>query len=100
MQHVYAASIAFSVTCVLAVGILYFDYGFWHDTYTRKEQLEVSYKKTEQDVQEVSPKSMLGDFLHEASNRLETISVDRKNFLEGREVYEGATTTETVPFEQ
>jgi len=91
IQRVYAATFAGIVTGLVAVAILYFDYGFWHERYSRTEQLTTSSvltKTVDEDMVTVqSPGEMIGDFFKEASTKLQTIKVTRPDMLEGKEVY-------------
>jgi glycerol uptake facilitator-like aquaporin len=69
MQHVYGIIFSAAITAFLGAAILYFDYGFWRDTYNRSEIIET--KETQKaNVTTQSPGDMIGGFLHEASNRI------------------------------
>jgi hypothetical protein len=87
----YAATFAGIVTGLVAVAILYFDYGFWHERYSRTEQLStasIQTKTVDDDMVTVqSPGEMIGDFFKEASTKLQTIKVTKPEMLEGKEVY-------------
>jgi hypothetical protein len=91
MQHVYAVFFAGAITAIAASGILYYDYGFWRDTYHRGEtnDLVVVEKKNvdTQDVITQSPGQMMGDFLKEAGDRFRSIHVNSKDILQGKEEY-------------
>jgi hypothetical protein len=88
MQHVFALAVSGAVTTLLGIGILYFDYGFWHERYSRNE---TATKKTviskKEEVPTVSPGQMLGGFLKEASVRIEAIKNDKIISLDGKEIY-------------
>ena len=85
MQHIYAAIFAGSITFLLAITILYFDYGFWHERYRRDEVLETDTASQQVAVQ--SPGDMIGGFLKEAGEKLKTIDISGSNLLEGKDVY-------------
>ena len=97
MRHVYAAIFAGGCTCILAATILYFDYGFWHERYSRSDTLEVTEVKNINDSQisVLSPGAMISDFFKEAIVKLGTIDLSRKNLLEGKDIYikEAATSS-------
>jgi hypothetical protein len=88
MQHVYALSISGCVTAIIAAGILYFDYGFWQDTYKREEKLEVITKELEDPkLNTFSPREMMGSFFREAGERIKAIQLHNPSLLEGKEDY-------------
>lgn len=86
MQHVYAATFAGAITALAAATILYFDYGFWHERYSRNEVVEV---QTVNDplVTVQSPGEMIGGFFKEASQKLKAINTSSSSILEGKETY-------------
>jgi hypothetical protein len=87
MQHVYAAVFAGFITVLLGVMILYFDYGFWHERYSREETLEEVQVPSVAPVEVRSPGDMLGGFFKEARSRLDTIKTSSSSLLEGKETY-------------
>ncbi len=94
MQHVYAALFAGSITAVIAVAILYFDYGFWRERYSRTEIVKESVvKNSPQEVETVSPGEMMGGFFKEASARVQSIKNQKIELLQGKEVYSSGSTT-------
>ncbi len=88
MQHMYAAIFAGSVTVLLAVAILYFDYGFWHERYHRTDTVEVvlSQEKNSNAVTE-SPGEMVEGFFKEVSKRVKEIGVSGEEVFDGKDVY-------------
>lgn len=87
MQHVYAAIFAGSITMIIAAFILYVDYGFWHETYSRQEVIEVK-DTTEPMVTVQSPGDMMGGFFKEARDRVQTINISSpSNVLKGTDSY-------------
>ena len=93
MKHVYAVIFAGAVTMCIAVVILYVDYGFWHETYSRADVVEsidsqMAADSNDSAVTVVSPGAMIGDFFRQASDKIKTIDVTiPKNLLEGKENY-------------
>jgi ABC-type lipoprotein release transport system permease subunit len=89
MQHVYAALFAGTITFVLAVGVLYFDYGFWSETYSRHESSsgDMTITSPQEEITTQSPKDMMNDFFKEASKKLQAINVDKKEFFNSKETY-------------
>lgn len=87
MQHVYAAFFAGAVTVLIAAIILYFDYGFWHERYSRTELVETNAVVEDSMVTVQSPTEMLGGFFKEASQRLQSIKTGSSSLLEGKDVY-------------
>ena len=86
MRHVYAAFFSGCITLLLAIIILYFDYGFWHERYSRQEIIETnnSTAHTSQ-VTVQSPTAMIGSFFQEAKDKLGTIRNATTSILEGLE---------------
>lgn len=83
-QHIAAGVFAGIITACIAAVILYYDYGFWHDTYSNKEEKSVV-EDTMVTVQ--SPSEMIGGFLKEATAKFNDVTVSRKNILEGKDIY-------------
>lgn len=97
MQHLYALSFSGVITVLLAISILYFDYGFWHERYSRSEELVPATLEQAKPVTETaSPGSMIGGFFREASDRAKAVKANTPRFLEGKETYtkDSASTTE------
>ncbi len=86
IQHVYAGFLSGGVTLILAISILYFDYGFWRTRYVRVEDTPAS-KKQQQGITTQSPLDMMSSFLSEARNQLSSIGSSGSGLLEGKEVY-------------
>lgn len=86
MQHVYALLFSGVITTIIAIIILYSNYGFWRDTYIRSDT-GVATGNGDTNIITESPKDVIGSFLEEASVRLRAISADKKEFFEGTEVY-------------
>lgn len=91
MQHVYALTFASLVTGLMAAFILYYDYGFWRDTYSRNEVVVSEQAgdgaSKEATVETLSPKDMLGSFLEEAGARYRALATSSKDLLNGKEEY-------------
>lgn len=90
MQHVYAALFAGSITALVAIAILYFDYGLWRETYTRNERGDEFYSASttqEEQAVVVSPSDMIGNFFKEAGDKLEDINSNKTGILEGKDSY-------------
>jgi hypothetical protein len=98
MQHVYALFISGVITMVLASAILYFDYGYWHERYSRSDAMITDTEMKNAPVtQTVSPGEMLGDFFKEASVRIQALNETKATILDGKEVYsKDSTTTENT----
>ena len=86
MQHVYAAIFAGTITVLLGVIILYYDYGFWRTRYDRNEKI-LEKDTTDPMVTVLSPSKMIGGFFKEAGTRFKTIKKDSSNFIQGKEEY-------------
>ena len=86
MQHVYSLVFSGTVTILLAVAILYFDYGFWHDKYSSKDIVETKEQKSEV-IEYESPGHLMGNFFKEAAVRINTIKESKPSFLESKELY-------------
>lgn len=93
MQHMYALLFSGVVTAILGAAILYFDYGFWHERYSRSEVMVTNTEvKAAPEVTTISPGEMLGSFFKEATIRVQAIK--ETTILEGKEIYlKEATTT-------
>ena len=95
IQHLYAFLFAGSVTFILAVTILYFDYGYWRDRYERSNDILVGDTGT-QDVSSpvkqpkkegYSPFEMLHSFVGEAQQQFNKIGTTEANFLKNKDTY-------------
>jgi hypothetical protein len=84
MKHVYALTLAGSVTALIAFVILYVDYGFWHERYTSEDSLSVVKAATPESE---SPGKMLSEFFVEAKTRLHEVNTTGRNMLDGKEEY-------------
>ena len=88
MQEIYAVIFAGSVTIFLGAIILYYDYGFWRDSYDRNEVIQTK-NITKSSTLGESPNEMLGGFLKEAKVRLQAIGNDNNtNLLKGKDTYQ------------
>ena len=91
IRHMYAVFFAGIITCFLGASILYFDYGFWHETYSRGEVIESEVIEnrepltTSSDIE--SPKEMLGNFFKEAKGKLDSISIQGARLPTGKDTY-------------
>lgn len=83
-QHVAAGVFAGIVTALIAAIILYYDYGFWRDTYSKQDENPVV-EDTMVTVQ--SPSEMIGGFLQEATSKFKAINVSKENLLQGKDSY-------------
>jgi hypothetical protein len=94
MQHVYAVVFSAVITSLLASIILYYDYGFWHERYSRDDGLVVQ-KPQGEVVKTQSPGELLGGFLQEAKEKMNSIHNETSNVLQNKEVYtKDASSTE------
>jgi len=88
MQHMYAVAFSATITAMIGAGILYFDYGFWHERYSRSETVATTtIKNVAVQDETVSPGEMMGDFFKEASVRIQSLKDQKVDLLEGKEVY-------------
>ena len=85
MQHVYAVVFSAILTSITASLVLYYDYGFWHEKYTRTE--DTHQVSNSQNVTVQSPGQMLGSFFQEANARFKSINTSTSSMLNGKEVY-------------
>lgn len=81
----HAAIFAGTVTCVLGAAILYSQYGFWRERYSRQE--EITQESSEGKM--VSPDTILSDFFREASVRFTAATGAMGSFLESKDTYSG-----------
>ena len=87
MKHVYAALGAGLITAGLAALILYVDYGYWHEKYSRGEG-DGTEPVAEEMVNVVSPGKMIGAFFQEASKKVKEIDLTvPEGILEGKDNY-------------
>jgi hypothetical protein len=84
IQHAHAAVFAGTITAIIAVFILYYDYGFWHEEYVRGSFGDTSASSS---VVTQTPMESFGRFLSEARERLGGIKDTTGSFFEGRETY-------------
>ena len=75
IQHVHAFVFAGTITGLIAIFILYTDYGFWHETY-------ISAKVQEENAQN---QESLGGFWEEAKSRFQAIR--NGSVLDGMETF-------------
>lgn len=96
MQQLYAFSFSGAITFLLAVSILYFDYGFWHDRYSRSEDLApLAVEQAKPEIETISPGAMVSGFFKEVSDRAKEMKANTPRFLEGKEVYSTSESTST-----
>jgi hypothetical protein len=89
VQHIHAAVFAGSITFLIAVFILYSDYGFWHEKYRREEvsvEASLASSSTKESVPE-SPMDALSRFFSEAHTQFKGVTASSGSFLEGKETY-------------
>lgn len=87
MQHVYAITFAGIITASIASLILYVDYGFWHERYSRGDEVVVSDVKDVEKQATESPSEMVSSFFGEAKEQFSKINTTGKDVLDGKEVY-------------
>ena len=85
----YAATFAACVTAIIAIGILYFDYGFWRERYNRNDIAEVVTTKNSNDqlITVESPGEIISNFFKEASVKVKAINIDKSTLLQGKEEF-------------
>lgn len=87
IQHIYAAVFAGSITIVVAMIILYVDYGFWHERYVRDDLTVASTTASVSTPIPESPGEMFSRFFGEAKGRLHSIDMPTKDMFIGKETY-------------
>jgi hypothetical protein len=89
MQHLYALTAAGSITALIGIAILYFDYGLWQERYDRRETVPVTTVTPEKtsDIEPPSPKTMINSFLDEVGAQLKDLKTKKDSLLEGKETY-------------
>ena len=88
MRHVYAGLFSGAITLLLAAIILYFDYGFWHERYSRQEAIATENLTTNEDQITVqSPTEMMGSFFQEASEKFHAITDATSSIFGGEDTY-------------
>ena len=97
MQHVYAVIFSAVITSLFASIILYYDYGFWHEKYSRSDDL-VNVERNNETKSTQSPGELMGSFLKEAKEKVGSINTDPSSILQTKEVYtkEGTSTESTT----
>ncbi len=90
IQHIHAAIFSGALTTLIAVVVLYADYGFWQEKYVRNDtlttdELTLTAKKEEPKID--SPVETLGKFFEEAKVRISGVQLSSVQLLEGKEVY-------------
>lgn len=83
IQHVHAIAFAGIITALITGGILYTDYGFWHETYKATDGLVVG----DQIAPDESPIQSLGRFFEVAKDRFKNMGSSTVNYFEGKETY-------------
>lgn len=87
VQYMYAAVFAGSLTILLAIVILYVDYGFWHERYVREDLSVASSTLSEVAPAPEPPMKMFSRFFGEAKDRLQGIDMPSKDMFIGKETY-------------
>lgn len=77
VQRMHAFIFAGTITGIIAVCILYYDYGFWHDVYVQP---------AEPVIEEQSSGDSLDSFIGEIHRRWTVLGKEGKMLLEGKEV--------------
>jgi hypothetical protein len=83
LQQFHALVFSGLVTAVLAAAILYFDYGFWHERYTKDDTLIVENIEQKSD----SPVTMFSSLYNEAKEKLLSVKSGGGALLEGKKSY-------------
>jgi hypothetical protein len=83
MQHLHAIAFAGGITVVIAMFLMYTEYGFWHERYVAEEVVATSTMPFEAE----SPSQSLGRFFKEARERFGSIGTAGADLLEGKETY-------------
>ncbi len=83
LQEVHAVLFSIAVTALLGAAVLYFDYGFWHERYTKSDD-ETLHKIEEKSD---SPITMFSSLFDEAKDKLQTIQSGGGSILEGKKSY-------------
>jgi hypothetical protein len=81
MQHMHAFAFAGIVTGLIAIFILYTDYGFWHEQY-RSDDIVAA-----QNAQIQSPGAAVASFFSEAKSRFGSIRSSSSTLFTGTETY-------------
>lgn len=84
VQQLHAFVFASVITGITAFLILYYDYGFFHDKYTRKEESSLEEIHTDPLP---SPTSALGNFFGEVKYRFGALGSGSADLLHGKDVY-------------
>ena len=87
MQHVYAIVFSGAITVFIASVILYVDYGFWHEKYSRDDDLIVVEAQKEDKESTESPSEMISSFFNEAKVQFSKINTTGRSAFDGKEVY-------------
>ncbi len=94
LQHMYAVIFAGTITAMIAMGILYFDYGFWREKYSRTDTIATTtIKNLPEEEETISPGEMFGNVFKEATVRVQEIKNQKIDLLEGKEVYVNESTS-------
>lgn len=80
IQHLHALAFAGIITSLIAGFILYTDYGFWHETYSRKSEVT-----TTEDSRTIG--ESWGGFFSEAKMKFNAIGTVGVDLLEGKETF-------------
>lgn len=91
IQRMHAFIFAGTITFSIAAVVLYYDYGFWHDRYSRNEG---SLTVTSTTTMHETPSEALSRFFGEAKNQFTTIKKPSVSIFEGKETYSKSSTTE------
>ena len=83
LQHLHAFIFAGAITMTVAFFFLYFEYGFFHESYD-KQQVALEEKVSEKIE---SPTSMLSNLFNEGKERFSNMSTTSFDFLKGKETY-------------
>lgn len=84
VQHVHAFMFAGTITGLIAIFILYTDYGFWHERYTSDDLV---LGQAEPAFGPESPGESVARFWLEAKERFGQIGRSGGGLLEGKETY-------------
>lgn len=88
VQHVHAFVFAGMLTSLFAIGILYTNYGLWHEKYRATDDIVVADEVIATTPAEPeSPSTMLSHFWSEARTQFSSIGTSGASLLEGKETY-------------
>jgi hypothetical protein len=92
----HAFVFAGTITFVIAAVVLYYDYGFWHEHYSRgNDDVVVASSTSNQGLNE-SPFDALSRFFGEARDQFKGVASSSTSIFEGKESYSKAVESTTT----